>query len=86
MLQRVFSLFLFFFFEAKRDGLSLEGEVTSKEKEKGRQNLTKYGQYAEQDGDEGMDAHSHPLSAGFTLRPNPPLVTPTRLKQVNEGN
>lgn len=80
VLQRMFLLF----FKAKRNGLSLKGEVTSKGKKKRTQNLTKYGQYAEQDGDEGMDAHSHPLSTGFTLCPIPPLITPTRLKQVNK--
>lgn len=41
---------------------------------------TQYGQYAEQDGYQGVHAHSHPPGAGFALRGNPPGVTPTRLQ------
>lgn len=43
--------------------------------------LTQYGQYAEQDGNQGLDAHSHRHRAGFALRDNPVGVTPTRLQQ-----
>lgn len=53
----------------------------ARRRDKRTQNLTKYGQYAQQDGDEGMDAHSHPPSAGSTLRGNPPGIAPTRLQQ-----
>lgn len=66
----------------KGDGLGLEEEISKKQKrnEKRKQNLTKYGQDAEQDGDEGMDAHSHPQRAGSTLRGNPSGITPTQLQ------
>lgn len=75
------SALVFHFFKMKGDSLSLEVKITEKQKRKKRkQNLTKYGQDAEQDGDEGMDAHSHPPSAGSTLRGNPPSITPTQLR------
>lgn len=69
-------------FKMKGDGLGLEEEISKKQKrnEKRKQNLTKYGQDAEQDGDEGMDAHSHPQRAGSTLRGNPSGITPTQLQ------
>lgn len=76
----------FCFSQNERRRLSLQEEVAGKEKEKRRQDLTKYGQYAEQDGDEGMDAHSHPPSAALTLRAKPPLITLTRLKQLHKRN
>lgn len=82
VLQRVFLLFS----KRKETVAALKARSPAKRRKKRTQNLTKYGQYAEQDGNESMDAHSHPLSAGFTLCPNPPLITPTWLKQVNKWN
>ncbi len=63
--------------------------VEDREKERGkarqrrkpRKKLTQYGHYAEQNGYEGMNTHSHPPSASFALRMNPSGITPTRLQQ-----
>lgn len=44
--------------------------------------LTQYGQNAEQDGYQGVDAHSHPTGAGFALRDNPPGVASARLQKA----
>lgn len=49
-------------------------------KEKRKTNLTKYGQDAEQDGDEGVDAHPHLPGAGSALRGDPSGIAPTRLQ------
>lgn len=43
--------------------------------------LTQYGQYAEQDRDQSVNAHAHPPGAGFAMRGNPSGVAPARLQQ-----
>lgn len=51
--------------------------------------LTQYGQNAQQDGYQGVDAHSHLTGAGFALRDNPPGVASAGLqkaaREINTG-
>lgn len=57
--------------------------IEKKEREhKTKPKLTQYGQYAEQDRYQGVNAHSHPPSSGFAPRRNPPGITLTRLQQA----
>ncbi len=50
----------------------------TQEKEENKQNeLTQYGQYAEQDGYQGVNTHSHPPGASFALCRFPPGIAPT---------
>lgn len=50
------------------------------------QSLTQDGEYAEQNGHQGVNADAHPPSASFALRRNPPGVTAARLQQAAKVN
>lgn len=68
--------------KAMKEGNKERRKARKRRKEGKRIKLTQYGQYAEQNGYQGMNTHSHPPSTGFALRINAPGITPTRLQHA----